>query len=89
MVDVTIYTRNGCGYCTAAVGLLNKKGVAFVEHNATVEPNARQEMLARANGRTTFPQVFIGKTHVGGCDDLFALEGQGRLDGLLKTGELA
>lgn len=88
MVDVTIYTRNGCGYCTAAVGLLTKKGVAFVEHNATVEPNARQEMLARANGRTTFPQVFIGKTHVGGCDDLFALEGQGRLDGLLKTGEL-
>ncbi|MEI4484492.1 MULTISPECIES: glutaredoxin 3 [Phyllobacterium] len=88
MVDVTIYTRNGCGFCTAAVGLLEKKGVAFVEHNATVEPNARQEMLARANGRTTFPQVFIGKTHVGGCDDLYALESQGRLDGLLKTGEL-
>ncbi|MEP7452067.1 glutaredoxin 3 [Phyllobacterium sp. SB3] len=88
MVDVTIYTRNGCGYCTAAVSLLKKKGVAFVEHNASVEPNARQEMLARANGRTTFPQVFIGKTHVGGCDDLFALEDQRRLDGLLKTGEL-
>lgn len=88
MVDVTIYTRNGCGFCTAAVGLLEKKGVAFVEHNATVEPNARQEMLARANGRTTFPQVFIGKTHVGGCDDLYALESQGRLDGLLMTGEL-
>lgn len=88
MVDVTIYTRNGCGFCTAAVGLFKKKGVAFVEHNATVEPDARQEMLARANGRTTFPQVFIGKTHVGGCDDLYALEDQGRLDGLLKTGEL-
>lgn len=89
MVDVTIYTRNGCGYCTAAAGLLKKKGVAFVEHNATVEPSARQEMLARANGRTTFPQVFIGDIHVGGCDDLYALEDQGRLDTLLKTGELA
>ncbi len=88
MVDVTIYTRNGCGYCSAALGLLKKKNVAFVEHNATIEPNARQEMLGRANGRTTFPQVFIGATHVGGCDDLFALEDQGRLDGLLKTGEL-
>ena len=89
MVDVTIYTRNGCGYCTAAKGLLPDKGVAFVEHNATIEPTARQDMLARANGRTTFPQIFIGETHVGGCDDLYALENQGRLDTLLKTGELA
>ncbi len=89
MVDVTIYTRNGCGYCTAAKGLLAEKGVAFVEHNATLEPVARQDMLARANGRTTFPQIFVGKTHVGGCDDLYALENQGRLDSLLKTGELA
>jgi glutaredoxin 3 len=89
MVDVTIYTRNGCGYCTAAKGLLSEKGVAFTEHNASIEPAARQEMLARANGRTTFPQVFIGETHVGGCDDLYALENQGRLDILLKTGELA
>jgi len=89
MVGVTIYTRNGCGYCTAAKGLLSEKGVNFVEHNASIEPAARQEMLARANGRTTFPQVFIGETHVGGCDDLYALENQGRLDTLLKTGELA
>jgi glutaredoxin 3 len=89
MVDVTIYTRNGCGYCTAAKGLLFEKGVAFVEHNATIEPTARQDMLARANGRTTFPQIFIGETHVGGCDDLYALENQGRLDILLKTGEPA
>lgn len=89
MVDVTIYTRNGCGYCTAAKGLLADKGVAFVEHNATIEHTARQDMLARANGRTTFPQIFIGETHVGGCDDLYALENQGRLDTLLKTGELA
>ena len=89
MVGVTIYTRNGCGYCTAAKGLLSGKGVEFVEHNASIQPAARQEMLARANGRTTFPQVFIGETHVGGCDDLYALENQGRLDTLLKTGELA
>ncbi|MBB3236483.1 glutaredoxin 3 [Phyllobacterium endophyticum] len=89
MVDVTIYTRNGCGFCTAAKSLLSEKGAAFTEHNASIEPSARQEMLARSNGRTTFPQVFIGRTHVGGCDDLYALENQGRLDGLLKTGELA
>lgn len=89
MVDVTIYTRNSCGYCTAAKGLLSEKGVDFVEHNASVEPSVRQDMLARANGRTTFPQIFIGTTHVGGCDDLYALENQGRLDTLLKTGELA
>jgi glutaredoxin 3 len=89
MVDVTIYTRNGCGYCTAAKGLLSGKGVTFVEYNATIEPTARQDMLARANGRTTFPQIFVGNTHVGGCDDLYALENQGRLDTLLKTGELA
>ncbi|PSH69214.1 glutaredoxin 3 [Phyllobacterium brassicacearum] len=88
MVDVTIYTRNGCGYCTAAKGLLSEKGVGFVEHNASIEPSVRQDMLARANGRTTFPQIFIGTTHVGGCDDLYALENQGRLDSLLKTGEL-
>ncbi|WP_457299214.1 glutaredoxin 3 [Phyllobacterium sp. P5_D12] len=89
MVDVTIYTRNGCGYCTAAKSLLSKKGVAFTEHNASIEPAVRQEMLARSNGRTTFPQIFIGEAHVGGCDDLYALENQGRLDTLLKTGELA
>ncbi|TXR46636.1 glutaredoxin 3 [Phyllobacterium endophyticum] len=89
MVDVTIYTRNGCGFCTAAKSLLSEKGAAFTEHNASIEPSARQEMLARSNGRTTFPQVFIGRTHVGGCDDLYALENQGRLDRLLKTGELA
>ena len=89
MVDVTIYTRNGCGYCTAAKSLLSKKGVTFTEHNASIEPAARQEMLARSNGRTTFPQIFIGEAHVGGCDDLYALENQGRLDTLLKTGEPA
>lgn len=89
MVDVTIYTRDGCGYCTAAVRLLEKKGVNFVERNASAEPEARPEMLSRANGRSTFPQIFIGKAHIGGCDDLYSLEEQGRLDSVLKTGELA
>lgn len=89
MVDVTIYTRNGCGYCSAAKRLLDGKGVAYTEHNATVTPEARQEMLARANGRTTFPQIFIGDAHIGGCDDLHALENEGKLDGLLNNSVVA
>jgi glutaredoxin 3 len=73
MTEVTIYTRAFCGYCA----------VAFVEHDATYSPELRQEMIARAGGRSTFPQIFIGSTHVGGCDDLHALEREGRLDVLL------
>ena len=83
MTDVTIYTRAMCGYCAAAKRLLDARGVAYVEHDATYSPELRQEMIARANGRTTFPQIFIGKTHVGGSDDLHALERAGRLDALL------
>jgi glutaredoxin 3 len=88
MVDVTIYTRMMCGYCTAAKRLLDRKGVAYTEHDASFSPELRREMLARANGRTTFPQIFVGSVHVGGCDDLHELEEQGRLDGLLATGTL-
>ena len=88
MVDVTIYTRMMCGYCTAAKRLLDRKGVAYTEHDASFSPELRQEMLSRSNGRTTFPQIFIGSVHVGGCDDLHALEAQGRLDHLLATGTL-
>src|SRR5262245_15541474 len=88
MVDVTIYTRDWCGYCSAAKRLLDEKGVRYTEHNATAEPQARQEMIQRANGRMTYPQIFVGEVHVGGCDDLYALDGQGRLDGLLATGQL-
>ena len=87
MTDVTIYTRAMCGYCAAAKRLLDARGVAYVEHDATYSPELRQEMIARANGRTTFPQIFIGKTHVGGCDDLHALERAGRLDALLAGGD--
>jgi glutaredoxin 3 len=85
MVDVTIYTRAMCGYCSAAKRLLERKGVAYTEHDASFSPELRREMISRANGRTTFPQIFIGSTHIGGCDDLHALEAEGRLDRLLAN----
>ncbi len=88
MADVTIYTRMMCGYCAAAKRLLDSKGVAYTEHDASFSPELRQEMIQRANGGSTFPQIFIGDVHVGGCDDLHALEDQGRLDGLLASGKL-
>lgn len=88
MVDVTIYTRMMCGYCTAAKRLLDRKGVAYTERDASFSSELRREMIARANGRSTFPQIFVGDVHVGGCDDLHALEAEGRLDGLLATGAL-
>ncbi|BBE73836.1 glutaredoxin 3 [Oharaeibacter diazotrophicus] len=82
MADVVIYTRDGCPYCTRAKGLLDRKGVAYTEFNASVEADKRQEMMTRS-GRNTFPQVFVGTTHVGGCDDLHAAEADGSLDRLL------
>ncbi|MEP9373057.1 glutaredoxin 3 [Mesorhizobium sp. KR1-2] len=88
MVDVTIYTRALCSYCSAAKRLLDKKGVAYEERDATSEPDLRQEMIERS-GRFTFPQIFVGSFHVGGCDDLHNLDSQGRLDELLATGTLA
>ncbi|MCO5082420.1 MAG: glutaredoxin 3 [Rhizobiaceae bacterium] len=83
MVDVTIYTRMMCGYCAAAKRLLDRKGVAYDERDASFSPELRQEMISRANGRSTFPQIFIGDVHVGGSDDLHELERQGKLDALL------
>ena len=85
MADVTIYTRDFCGYCAAAKRLLTEKGVDFVEHDASYSPELRKEMIQRANGRSTFPQIFIGDTHVGGCDDLYALEQAGKLDPMLAA----
>ncbi|MEQ8295856.1 MAG: glutaredoxin 3 [Nitratireductor sp.] len=85
MVDVTIYTRAMCGYCTAAKRLLDKKGVAYVEHDASFSPELRSEMMTRS-GRTTFPQIFVGAVHVGGCDELLALERSGKLDTLIANG---
>lgn len=88
MAEVTIYTRMMCGYCAAAKRLLDSKGVTYTEHDASFSPDLRQEMIGRANGRSTFPQIFIGDTHVGGSDELHALERSGRLDALL-AGEQA
>ncbi|MCD2175733.1 glutaredoxin 3 [Rhizobium sp. C4] len=82
MVPVTIYTRQMCGYCSAAKALLDRKGVSYTEHDASFDPKLRQEMMDRS-GRSTFPQIFIGEQHVGGCDDLHALDGAGKLDSLL------
>ena len=87
MVDVTIYTRMMCGYCAAAKRLLERKGVAYTEHDASFSPQLRQEMISRAHGHSTFPQIFIGDTHVGGSDDLHDLEREGRLDALLAGAE--
>lgn len=83
MKTVEIYTSTFCGFCVAAKRLLNKKGVEFTEYNVGNDPAKRQEMMARANGGHTVPQIFIGDNHVGGCDDIFALEGDGKLDAML------
>lgn len=83
MADVVIYTRDFCYYSDAARELLTRKGVAFKEINATGNRALRAEMIEKANGGNTFPQVFIGDTHVGGCDELYTLEEQGKLDAML------
>lgn len=85
MASVTIYTRQFCGYCARAKSLLEQKGVAYVEHDATGNAELRQEMIQKANGRSTFPQIFINDAHVGGCDDLYALERAGKLDAMLAN----
>lgn len=82
MTEVIIYTRMMCGYCAAAKRLLEHKGVAFVEHDASFSQELRQEMVERS-GRATFPQIFIDGRHVGGSDDLHALDRDGRLDRML------
>ena len=84
MPSVTIYTRQFCGYCTAAKRLLADKGIDFDEIDATGDPEKRNEMITRS-GRFTFPQIFIGDRHIGGCDDLFALQSRGELDTLLAA----
>jgi len=85
MKPVEIYTTPLCGYCHAAKGLLTRKGVAFTEIDVSGNPDLRAAMVARSGGRRTVPQIFIGDTHVGGCDDLFALDAAGRLDPLLAA----
>jgi glutaredoxin 3 len=83
--QVEIYTSPLCGFCHAAKRLLTSKGVEFSEVDIAVQPERRAEMMQRANGGRTVPQIFIGDEHVGGCDDLFALEHAGKLDGVLAA----
>jgi glutaredoxin 3 len=84
MAPVEIYTTAYCPYCGWAKELLVKKDVAFTEIDVTGNREARAKMTERANGRTTVPQIFVGSTHVGGCDELYALEDAGELDRLLQ-----
>ena len=85
MRSVEIYTTPTCPYCAMAKRLLQKKGVAFAEIDVSRDPALRQAMTQRAHGRRTVPQIFVGDTHVGGCDDLYALEDAGKLDPLLAA----
>ena len=85
MQTVEIYTSPFCGFCHAAKRLLTDKGVSFAEYDVARVPEKRQEMLNRANGRHTVPQIFVGPTHVGGYDDMAALDRAGKLDRLLQS----
>jgi glutaredoxin 3 len=87
MAPVEIYTQRYCSYCHDAKELLTRKGVTYNEIDVSGDREKRREMIERANGRTTVPQIFIGTTHVGGCDDLYALDEAGKLDPLLAAGE--
>ena len=81
---IEIYTRPGCGYCTAAKQLLTRKKADFVELSVATDPGLRQVMYDRAGAGSTFPQIFIGEMHVGGCDELYALDREGKLDAMLN-----
>ena len=83
MTAIEIYTGPGCGYCTAAKSLLTRKNAVFTGSNVATDPAYRDQMYDRAGHGSTFPQIFIGATHVGGCDELYALDRAGKLDGLL------
>ena len=82
MKSIVIYTKSWCSYCHAAKELLRRKGWTFTEIDVTTDPEGQAAMSRRAGGRTSVPQIFIGETHVGGCDDLHALERSGKLDAL-------
>lgn len=83
MQPITIYTTMFCPYCHSAKRLLTKKGAEFTEIDVTMKPNEREDMIRRAGGKRTVPQIFIGKQHVGGSDELHALDAKGELDALL------
>lgn len=82
MKQIVIYTKSWCPYCHSAKELLRRKGWTFTEIDVTTDAEGQQEMSRRASGRSTVPQIFIGDTHVGGCDDLYALDRAGELDAL-------
>jgi glutaredoxin 3 len=84
LADITIYTRQMCSYCSAAKALLTQKGVAFTEHDASFDQALRAEMMQKS-GRSTFPQIFIGGKHIGGFDDMNALNRAGSLDALINA----
>ncbi|MBL4756279.1 MAG: glutaredoxin 3 [Rhizobiales bacterium] len=84
MTEITIYTTMLCPYCHSAKRLLGEKNVAYSEIDVTFDPAGRRQMTELA-GKTSVPQIFVGKTHVGGCDELYALEGNGELDKLLSV----
>jgi glutaredoxin 3 len=84
-MPVTIYTKAWCPYCSAAKDLFNQKGVAFDEIDIMGNATQRETMIRRAGGRSTVPQIFIGERHVGGCDDLYALDRRGELDKMLAA----
>ena len=86
MPKIKIYTTPICPYCVRAKALLKKKGAAFDEVDVFMDADARQEMEDKSNGARSVPQIFIGENHVGGCDDLYALESRGQLDPLLNAG---
>lgn len=81
--DITLYLTQYCPYCVRAKSLLNAKEVNYTEIDVGAQPELRNEMIQKSNGVTSVPQIFIGNTHVGGCDDLFAAESAGKLDVLL------
>jgi glutaredoxin 3 len=85
MSTVTIYTKDWCPYCTAAKKLLGDKGAAFTEIDIGAKPEMRGEMIEKAGGRTSVPQIFIDGRHIGGCDDIYALDARDELEALLKA----
>jgi glutaredoxin 3 len=87
MASVEIYTRKYCSYCHFAKELLTRKGVPFHEIDVTGDADIRRQMTERTHGRSTLPQIFIGAKHIGGCDELYALEDKGELDPLLQNQE--
>lgn len=85
MPKVEVYTQDWCPYCSRAMGLLQKKGAEFREINAPHGSAERAEAAVRSGGRTSMPQIFIGGTHIGGCDELMALDRAGKLDPMLQV----